>query len=153
MLFIRLSLLVLPFFGNRMLNNRQSSKIRLYLCSQKWGIPSDHFQALQPFIHHKTISLQKHRFISYFHAKVTVSSSAYSHKRPVVAGISQMSASWWSPLRSIWIPVHCMDTEYRTIISGLLLHSINLLVPPKHVGGDSRMNWLHFVPSTFPTLF
>lgn len=67
---------------------------------------------MQPLISHKTTSLQKHRFI-YFHTKATVSGSACSHKRPVVAGIWQMSASWWSPLRFTWIPVHSMGSEYR----------------------------------------
>ena len=77
-------------------------------------------------------------FISHFHTKATVSNSAYSHKRPVVVIIWQMTASWWSLPSSTWIPLHSMGTEYRTILSGLLLHSINVLTPPKSVGADPQ---------------
>lgn len=115
------------------------------------GIPSDIFQALLSLIsHNMTTSLQKHAtVISHFHTKTVLSNSAYSHKKPVVVIIWQMTASCCSLPRPIWIPLHSMGMEYRTILSGLLPHSINLLTPPKSVGGDPQTERLNFVTSMF----
>lgn len=49
-----------------------------------------------------------------------------------------MTGNWWCLPSSTWIPLYSMGTEHRTILSGLLPHSINLLIPPKSIGGDPQ---------------
>lgn len=82
--------------------------------------------------------------ISKLHSKATVSKSAFSHKRPAISYHLEMSPRWWSLPGSTWNPPLTTDTEYRTILNGLLLHNINLLTSPESVGGDPQNEQVEF---------